>query len=199
MAKKDRLKKFGLISVLSLFSFLFISCDGDGSSDGSSPNETEEISQTPPPPPPTADTKEAALTTLIIGSDLQQRTEMKLNGTLAMVARARAEDMANSGYFSHTNLDGNGPNFLVRDAGYILPDSYGMELDSNNIESIAAGYENAGDTLEAWINSPGHRTHVFGEIPFHREQVDFGVGFAVNPESPYVFYWVFISARQKNQ
>ena len=84
MAKKDRLKKFGLISVLSLFSFLFISCDGDGSSDGSSPNETEEISQTPPPPPPTADTKEAALTTLIIGSDLQQRTEMQLNGTLAM-------------------------------------------------------------------------------------------------------------------
>ena len=102
--------------------------------------------------------------------------------------------MANSGYFSHTNLDGNGPNSLVREAGYMLPDSYGMELESNNIESIAAGYENAGDTLVAWINSPGHRTHVFGEIPFHREQVDFGVGFAFNPNSEYGFYWVFISA-----
>jgi len=218
MVKKYVLKKFGLISALSLFSFLFISCDGDGSSDGSSPNETEEISNETEeignpgessPPLQTSqinefdnisvEDREAALTTLIIESALQKRSEMQLNGTLASVARARAEDMANSGYFSHTNLDGNGPNFLVRDAGYILPDSYGMELDSNNIESIAAGYENAGDTLEAWINSPGHRTHVFGEIPFHREQVDFGVGFAANPESPYGFYWVFISARQKNQ
>jgi len=213
------LKKLGLISVLSLFSFLCISCDGDGSSDGSNANEGEEISNeseeignpgesSPPsvanpqpdpsanPESPSADSKEGELIDLIINDSLQQRKQMQINPILSRVARERAEDMASRGYFSHTNPDGKGANILVIDAGYNLPDFYGMLQDDNNIESIAAGFENADETLEQWIGSPGHREHVFGEISFYREQVDFGVGFAADPESPFRFYWVFISARQ---
>jgi len=225
MRKNNILKKFGLISVFFLFCFLFISCDGNGSSDGSNPNGTEETSneteetsngtediETPgesgPPseeplqtPPLTdfdsisAEDKEATLADLIINESLQQRAQMQIDPILSSVARERAEDMAKRGYFNHTNPDGKGANFLVTAAGYTLPDFYGKLDDSNNIESIAVGYEDADDTLQQWIGSDGHRKHVFGEALFYQEQIDFGVGFAADLDSPFRFYWVFISAR----
>ena len=125
----------------------------------------------------------------------QQRASLTCHPILARVARERAEDIAQRGYFSHTNPDGYGPNYLVRQAGYVLPSYYGTEPDANNIESIGAGYPTAEATWEGWMESSGHRDHLLGLAPFFAEQVEYGVGYACNPASPYTYYWVVITAK----
>ena len=124
----------------------------------------------------------------------QRRESVTCNSILAEVARARAEDMAAREYFGHTNPDGIGPNYLVTEAGYKLPDWYDNSLDANNIESIAAGFETPNTAWDAWMNSQGHRTHLLGLQDFYAEQVIVGVGHAYAPDSRFKHYWVVISA-----
>jgi uncharacterized protein YkwD len=114
--------------------------------------------------------------------------------TLARVARARANDMATRGYFSHTDPDGLGPNAHVRAAGYALPDWYGQEPAANNVESIGAGYATAADAFAGWLASPAHRTHILGLIDFYCQQTNFGIGYAFRADSPLKHYWCYISA-----
>ncbi len=124
----------------------------------------------------------------------QQRASLACNPTLAAVARARAEDMGRRAYFAHVNPDGQGPNYLVRQAGYVLPASYSQEMNGNNIESIGAGSADADGMWGAWIVSEKHSTHLLGKTNFFAEQIHYGIGFAQVPGSPYQYYWVFVSA-----
>ncbi len=120
----------------------------------------------------------------------QERVSMTCNPTLATVARARAEDMGRRAYFNHVNPDGQGPNYFVRQAGYV------QELSGNNIESIGAGPNNADSMWNAWMSSSKHSTHLLGKTSFFAEQLEYGIGVAQVPGSPYQYYWVFISARR---
>lgn len=124
----------------------------------------------------------------------QQRTNMICDSILSQVARAKARDMALNGYFSHTTPEGKGPNLLVREAGYSLPDWYSSSATANNIESIGAGYQTPDAAWAAWLNSQSHRTHVLGTQSFYAAQEAYGVGYYYNPDSEYKHYWVFISA-----
>ncbi len=124
----------------------------------------------------------------------QQRATMYCNPTLAKVARARAEDMANNNYFGHVDSDGFGPDYLVQQAGYVLPDYYGTGKDVNYIESIAAGQADAASAWQGWMNSEHHRPHLLGLLSFTAAQTEVGVGFAKAPGSTYIYYWSFISA-----
>lgn len=125
----------------------------------------------------------------------QGRVKLTCHPILASVARARAEDMGRRAYFAHVNPDGHGANYLVRQAGYVLPSSYSQEANGNNIESIGAGPGNSDGMWDAWMKSSKHNTHLLGKTSFFAEQVEYGIGFAQVPGSPYEFYWVFISAR----
>lgn len=120
----------------------------------------------------------------------QHRQNPKLDDILSKVARARALDMANRNYFSHTNPDGHEANFLVEQAGYLLPDYY--PNDGNNIESIGLNYASAAEAWQAWKDSPAHRVHVLGEEAFYAEQTDYGIGYAETNNGK---YWVLITAR----
>lgn len=122
----------------------------------------------------------------------QQREFLQFDPILAQVARERAMDLAERHYFSHTNPDGHGVNYLVRKAGYVLPGGY--PSDGNNLESIAAGGVTAGTTWSDWMGSPDHKTHLLGEEAFFAEQTSYGVGFYEDPNAPYRFYWVVITA-----
>jgi len=102
--------------------------------------------------------------------------------------------MGEQRYFSHTNLDGYGPNYLVRQAGYQLPSWWSSDPTANYIESIAAGYPTPETAWQAWLNSSGHRRHVLGENEFWAEQTNYGIGYAYVAGSPYRHYWVFITA-----
>lgn len=125
----------------------------------------------------------------------RDKTMLRCDPILMRVAQAKALDMANRRYFSHTNPDGMGPNFLIRQAGYRLSSAYGTGKADNNTESIAAGMMDGHVAWEAWLRSAHHRPHLTGEADFFREQVDFGIGRAVVEGSPYRFYWCFLSAR----
>ncbi len=125
----------------------------------------------------------------------QQRTSLTCNTILAQVAQARAEDMAQRNYFSHTTPEGYGPNYLVRQQGYVLPSYYGTENNANNIESIAAGHSTASQTWAQWMESQPHREHLLGLNSFYADQVEYGIGYVYNPNSQYRHYWVVITAK----
>ena len=137
---------------------------------------------------------EEALANLIINNPSQGRPSMACDPILSQVAREKAMDMAQRSYFDHTNPDGFGPNYLVRNAGYSLPSWYSNAADGNNIESIAAGYNSAGSVWTGWLNSEGHRAHVLAESSFWQSQTNYGVGYYYDASSPYKHYWVFLSA-----
>jgi hypothetical protein len=130
-----------------------------------------------------------------IGSYLtSRRSGMVFDPVIARVARARAQDMAARDYFSHVNPDGVAANYLLRQAGYDLPDWWGYDRSANYVESIAAGLSSASATWESWMNSPDHRRHILGEESFYASQKHYGVGFVADPSSRYRYYWVIITA-----
>ena len=139
--------------------------------------------------------QEQQIAELLHNESGQQRPYLHYSVILSTIARQRCADMAQRGYMSHTNPDGQGPNYLVRQAGYVLPAYYSQALDANNIESIAAGQATATQTWAAWLGSPAHRTHVLGTDPFYAAQVDYGVGYVYKADSPYGHYWVVITAQ----
>jgi uncharacterized protein YkwD len=126
----------------------------------------------------------------------QQRATLNCNNILSQIARARALDMGTRAYFDHVNPNGFGANYLVQQAGYILPFWYNQSLSGNNLESIAAGQTTTSAVWTAWMNSAGHRTHILGLDPFWAEQIDYGIGYAYVPGSPYGHYWVVITAKR---
>ena len=124
----------------------------------------------------------------------QNRQQLICHPILHRVARERAQDMANRGYFYHTNPDGIGPNYLIQSAGYQLPGWWGDELDANFVESIAAGYPNSLTAWVAWMRSPSHRTHLLAVDPFYEEQLNYGIGVVEVPGSEYGSYYVVLTA-----
>jgi uncharacterized protein YkwD len=101
--------------------------------------------------------------------------------------------MAARGYFGHVNPDGYGPNYLVTEAGYVLPSYYDSSPTGNNIESLAAGYATASDAWDAWMTSSEHHAHLLGSSPFFAEQIEYGIGYAQG--GPFGHYWVVITAK----
>lgn len=124
----------------------------------------------------------------------QQRPEMVYDPILNMVARAKAHDLAERAFFSHADPDGYGPNKAASLAGYQLPEWWGNDIDANFIESLVAEAADAVSAFNAWIDSPGHRIHVLGELPFFAEQTRYGVGYANVPGSPHIWYYVLVTA-----
>lgn len=125
----------------------------------------------------------------------QKRPILNCDPTLAQIAQLRAQDMADRDYFSHTNPEGFGPNYLVQQAGYLLPAFYNLALDANNIETIHGGSSTASGAWTSLMNSDPHQTHLLGLISFYAEQIDYGIGYAYNPNSTYHHYWVIITGR----
>lgn len=140
-----------------------------------------------------------ALVKLIKEDQGQKRVSIRCNKILAEVAQAKAKAMSERGIVSH-NLDGS-PNSRLREANYKLPDYYGVNFNSNQVEAIAGGYSDAEDVWYAFKNSKGHREHLLGELEFYQEQDEIGVGFVKEWKSPHVEYWVVYLTKgyKKNQ
>jgi Cysteine-rich secretory protein family len=139
-------------------------------------------------------TDEMTLFKRIAANAEQQRDTLRLDPTLCIVARKRAADMASRHYFSHTNPDGQGANYLVRRAGYMLPSYYDRSRSGNNLESIGMSTGTPQEMVSLWLHSSGHRVHVLGEFDFYRQQTSVGVGVFRSPEAPHYKYFVFLSA-----
>ncbi len=138
--------------------------------------------------------QEQELANRVINDAGQSRASVSIDPILSTVARAKAADMANREYFAHTDPDGHGANFLVRQAGYTLPADYSTSPAANNIESLAAGYATVADVWEGWMDSPSHKTHILGKSTFFAAQTSLGVGFYQKSDAPYRYYWVILTA-----
>lgn len=76
---------------------------------------------------------------------------LEWNEELAKAAQAKADDMLNKGYFSHTSPDGRLPWDFINMYNY----NY---LTAG--ENLAEGFLEAESAEEAWMNSPGHRANI---------------------------------------
>jgi MYXO-CTERM domain-containing protein len=125
---------------------------------------------------------------------------LAVNAFLVDSASFHAEEMANNDYFGHqSQVDGRWPNQMAIDEGYALP----YPGNTNNIESLAAGYSTILTALrglieDAGVNPPGHREHLLatgsGES-FWNTHREIGTGYATNAASTYVRYYAIHTAR----
>jgi len=84
-------------------------------------------------------------------------------GRLAVAAHGHNDDMVRRGFFAHESPDGRSVADRVRTAGY----DYRVVA-----ENIAAGQRTAGEVVQAWMDSPGHRRNILSA-----DIREIGVGF----------------------
>ncbi|MFF0204965.1 CAP domain-containing protein [Streptomyces sp. NPDC005017] len=77
-------------------------------------------------------------------------TPLAANSALTGLARVFSEDMAQRGFFDHTDPDGSSPWDRAEQLGII-------DLGGEN---IARGQADAAAVMQAWMNSPGHRANI---------------------------------------
>ncbi len=105
--------------------------------------------------PARAKAAEQSLQADIIRLTNEQRADhgcaaLTVNDKLTDAARGHSAWMGATGQFSHTGRGGS--NFVARSkaAGYARPSA----------ENIAWGYRSAGEVVDAWMHSPGHRANI---------------------------------------
>lgn len=93
---------------------------------------------------------------------------LSLNSQLSQAAQAKANDMAQRDYWSHTSPDGQQPWQFISAAGY----SY-----SSAGENLAYGFDTSSGTVAGWMNSAGHRANLLNNT---YSEVGFGIANAPN-------------------
>jgi uncharacterized protein YkwD len=90
------------------------------------------------------------------------------------VARDYSTLMCNTGHFSHTGPDGSSPWARLKNGGVSFTTAG---------ENIAAGQTTPTSVMNAWMNSPGHRSNILNVKFTH-----IGVGYS-NCGNGYKHYW----------
>lgn len=88
------------------------------------------------------------------GQQMPPAGPLTMDPNLQCAARVHTMDMAERDFFDHDNPDGNGPDDRMEAAGY---DGRGWG------ENIAAGNSTAEETMEQWMNSPGHCRNIMND------------------------------------
>ncbi len=98
---------------------------------------------------------------------------LKKNWELCRVARYKSEDMIRNGYFAHNSPTYGSP--------FDMMESFGLRFTAA-AENIAYGQRTPAEVMNAWMNSPGHRSNILsGNVS------EIGVGAARKPNG--VIYW----------
>ncbi|WP_062205880.1 CAP domain-containing protein [Streptomyces sp. NBRC 109706] len=126
---------------------------------------TEPASPSPEPEPEPSDpptqqdepapTPEVEAAEAVLGLVNQARGQagcqpLRLDAGLTNVALAHSRDMAQRGYFDHTDPDGRTPWDRAASAG----------ISNMGGENIAMGQPDAQSVMDAWMNSEGHRANI---------------------------------------
>lgn len=99
---------------------------------------------------------------------------LKLNTSLANVAKVKAEDMRDNNYFSHNSPQYGSPFDMMK--------SFGIQYSYAG-ENIAAGQKTPEEVMKSWMNSPGHKANIL-----NKNFTEIGVGLAKG--GSYGTYWV---------
>jgi len=114
------------------------------------------------------------------------------NAALVRAAQWRAQGLANGDPWSHTDAAGVTANEYAVASGCALPSYYSIK--GNNIESLGAGTPSPVVMFTALASSNAHKTHLFGENDFFREQDAVGIAYVERQGSPRTHYWVVMIA-----
>ena len=76
---------------------------------------------------------------------------LTIDDKLSQTARAKAVDMAQNNYFSHTSPTYGSPFDMMK--------RFGVDYNTAG-ENIAKGYSTAQAVVDGWMNSPGHRANI---------------------------------------
>ena len=79
---------------------------------------------------------------------------LTIDRELSQIARYKAQDMHDGGYFSHQSPTYGSPFEMIR--------SFGLTYRTAG-ENIARGYASAAEVVNAWMNSTGHRANILNE------------------------------------
>jgi uncharacterized protein YkwD len=101
---------------------------------------------------------------------------LEMDVRLMEAAQLHSLDMATNNFHSHTGSDGSDPGDRIEDAGYLGWTGWG--------ENVAAGYSTPDSVVDAWMNSPGHRSNILGASYDH-----IGVGYRYGAATTYSHYW----------
>ncbi|ADU32052.1 CAP domain-containing protein [Evansella cellulosilytica] len=93
-------------------------------------------------------------------------SELKLHVNLSYVARQKSTDMIQVGYFAHNSPTYGSP--------FDMMTFYGISYRAA-AENIAHGFSTPESVVNAWMNSPGHRTNIMNGNYTH-----LGVGYDAN-------------------
>lgn len=99
---------------------------------------------------------------------------LKMDSHLLAAARLHSADMAQNDYFSHTGLDGTGPDARMKAAGY--------DISGGWAENIAEGYPTPDAVMAAWLGSPGHKQNI---VNCAMKSIGVGIGAAADG----ALYW----------
>ncbi len=107
------------------------------------------------PSAPAALSEEAAAAAQVLKLVNEERAKVgcsavAANSALADLAQDFSEDMAERGFFDHTDPDGKTPWDRAEKAG----------ISNLGGENIARGQADAAAVMDAWMNSPGHRANI---------------------------------------
>ncbi|MEU9353640.1 CAP domain-containing protein [Streptomyces griseoloalbus] len=92
------------------------------------------------------------------------------NSALTDLATAFSDDMAQRGFFDHTDPDGDTPWDRARTAG----------ISNLGGENIARGQADAAAVMQAWMDSPGHKANIL-----NCDFTTLGVGVHMGPGGPW--------------
>ncbi|MDI3423145.1 CAP domain-containing protein [Streptomyces luteolus] len=118
------------------------------------PAKPESAAPAKPSAPQSPDTGQAAEAE-VLSLVNQERAQagcspVKADAALADLAADFSEDMAERGFFDHTDPDGDTPWDRAEQAG----------VSNLGGENIARGQSNAQSVMDSWMNSPGHRANI---------------------------------------
>lgn len=99
---------------------------------------------------------------------------LKANAELSKVAAAKAQDMINNSYFSHTSPTYGSP--------FDMMNKFGINYTAAG-ENIAYGQKDAAEVMNSWMNSSGHRANILNS-----NFTEIGVGVAKDKNG--TPYWV---------
>ncbi|WP_010238254.1 CAP domain-containing protein [Clostridium arbusti] len=99
---------------------------------------------------------------------------LKANADLSKVATAKAQDMIDKNYFSHTSPTYGSP--------FDMMTKFGIKYTAAG-ENIAYGQKTPADVMNGWMNSPGHKANILNS-----NFTEIGVGMAKDKNG--APYWV---------
>jgi uncharacterized protein YkwD len=105
-----------------------------------------------PTPTPMVDLENEILRQTNLARVANKCAPLKMDTHLLAAARLHSADMAQNDYFSHTSLDGKGPDARMKAAGY--------DISGGWAENIAEGYPTPNAVMSAWLGSPGHKQNI---------------------------------------